>query len=166
MKVAPGGPFVKAAPGAYNPRMQSTIPLSLLTAVAIQLLCQAFKVVFYSVRERRLSLSWFVSAGGMPSAHSALVTALSVSVGLRDGWGSAAFCVACVFSLITIYDAFRLRGAVEQHARVLSLLLARHPEVDAPPLRMKLGHTAPEIVAGIVVGGGLAAAAWWMLPRP
>ena len=143
--------------------MVSKLPVGLLTAVAVQVACQAFKVVFYSIREKRADLSWFVSAGGMPSAHSAFVTALTVSVGLWDGFGSSAFAVACVFSVITIYDALRLRGAVEHHARILALLAAKHPDVQTGPINTRLGHTLPEIVAGIITGGGLSALAWWAL---
>ncbi len=143
--------------------MLSKLPLALLVAVAVQLACQAFKVVVHSLREKRLALSWFVSAGGMPSAHSAFVTAVTVSVGLWDGFGSAVFAVACVFSVITIYDALRLRGAVEHHARILAALVERHPDVPAGIINTKLGHTLPEIVAGIITGGGLAALAWWAL---
>ncbi len=141
--------------------MNAPLPLSLLTAVVVQLACQAFKVVLYSVRERRLALSWFISAGGMPSAHSAFVTALTVSVGLWSGFSSDVFAVACVFSIITIYDAWRLRGAVEHHARLLARLSPRRGE----PINQRLGHSLPEIAAGIACGGGLAAVAWLAL-RP
>lgn len=143
--------------------MSSTLPLVLFTAAAVQVACQVFKVVFYSVRERRLALSWFVSAGGMPSAHSAFVTALTVSVGLRDGFGSSLFAVACVFSIITLYDALRLRGAVEHHARILAKLVERHPDASAGVINTRLGHSLPEIVAGVLTGGGLSAVAWWAL---
>ncbi len=153
--------------------MRTTLPLSLMTAVAVQLACQAFKVVLYSVRERHLALSWFISAGGMPSAHSAFVTALAVSVGLWSGFASDLFAVAAVFSVITIYDAWRLRGAVAHHARLLKSLAAALPPAararatgaDAAPERInqRLGHTLAEIVAGIAAGGILAAGAWFIL---
>jgi acid phosphatase family membrane protein YuiD len=143
--------------------MVSKLPLGLFTALAVQLACQVFKVVLYSLREKRLAVSWFVSAGGMPSAHSAFVTALTVSVGLWEGFGSSVFAVACVFSVITIYDALRLRGAVEHHARILALLAARHPDISTGPIKTRLGHTLPEIIAGIFTGGGLSALAWWAL---
>ena len=141
------------------------LPFALITAVAIQLACQVFKVVFYSLRERRLSLSWFVSAGGMPSAHAAFVAALAVSVGLEDGFGSAVFSVACVFALITVYDAVRLRGAVAHHARILARLAEKHPDVSMGHLNTRLGHTLPEIIAGLAVGGVLAVLAWWAFPQ-
>ena len=152
-----------AAAVYYNAVMRSNLPVSLFTALAVQIACQAFKVVFYSLRERRLALSRFVSAGGMPSAHSAFVTALTVSVGLWDGFSSGTFAVACVFSVITIYDALRLRGAVEHHARILSMLVKKHPDVPAGPINTSLGHSLPEILVGILSGGWLAALAWWAL---
>jgi uncharacterized protein len=137
--------------------MRGHLPLSLLTAVGVQVLCQLFKVALYSARGRRLALSWFVSAGGMPSAHSAFVTSLAVSVGLWSGFASDLFAVACVFSIITIYDAWRLRGAVEHHARILARL------APAEEVNQRLGHSLPEIAAGIAAGGGLAVAAWLVL---
>jgi uncharacterized protein len=142
--------------------MPSWLPLSasLLSAVAVQAACQAFKVVYYSLRDRRLDLSWFVSAGGMPSAHSAFVTSLTVSLGLWNGFASDLFAVAGVFSAITIYDAWRLRGAVEHHARILALLVQKHPDVEAGAINVRLGHSGPEILAGIAAGGVLAVLAW------
>jgi hypothetical protein len=133
------------------------LSISLLSAVAVQVACQLFKVVFYSIREKRIALSYFISAGGMPSAHAAFVTALSVSVGLWNGFRSEVFAVAAVFSIIIIYDSWRLRGAVAHHARVLAKLVERHPDVDAGAINLRLGHSLPEIVVGIAAGGGIAA---------
>ena len=145
--------------------MPLTLPLSLLTAVAVQVACQAFKVVFYSIRERRAAFSWFLSAGGMPSAHSAFVTSLSVSVGLRSGFQSELFAISCVFSVIIIYDSWRLRGAVQHQARILKQLAREHPRVSAEDLNENMGHTPAEIAAGIIAGGALAVLAWLALGR-
>jgi uncharacterized protein len=132
------------------------LSVSLLSAVVVQLACQAFKVAFYSVQEKRFAISWFFSAGGMPSAHSAFVTSLAVSVGLWNGFRSDLFAVACVFAIIIIYDAFRLRGAVAHHARVLTRLAEAHPDLHEEPINVNVGHTLPEIVAGILTGGGFS----------
>ena len=142
--------------------MLSHLPLSLslIVSVAVQVLCQVYKVVYYSLRTRRLALSWLVSAGGMPSAHSAFVSTLAVSVGLWAGFATDLFAVACVFSIIIIYDSLRLRGAVQHHARILFQLVSRHPDVDAGTINLSLGHSVPEILAGIVVGGVGALFAW------
>ncbi len=132
------------------------VSVSLLSAVVVQLACQAFKVVYYSIRRRSFSLSWFFTTGGMPSAHSALVSSLSVSVGLWNGFDSELFAVACVFSLIVIYDAIRLRGAVQHHAKALKALAALHPDTDVGELNEMIGHTLAEIAAGILAGAGAA----------
>ena len=147
--------------------MAPALPLSasLLVAVGVQIACQAFKVVLYSVRERRLAFSWFISAGGMPSAHSAFVTALSVSVGLSSGFGSDLFAVACVFSVIIIYDSWRLRGAVQHHARALSKISRATRGLELGPLNENIGHSIAEIAAGILAGGALAAAAHFLISR-
>lgn len=139
--------------------MLPTFPLSasLVTAVIAQVACQAFKVLLYSIREKKPNLRYFLSAGGMPSAHSAFVTALSVSIGLWNGFDSELFAVACVFSAIVMYDAYRLRGTVERHARLLRELLAKHPDVSAVGLTDMVGHTPAEIAVGIAAGGGFAA---------
>jgi uncharacterized protein len=139
--------------------MPSHIPfsVSLAGAVAVQIACQLFKVILYSLREKRLALSYFISAGGMPSAHSAFVTALTVSVGMGSGFSSDIFAVSCVFSVIIIYDAWRLRGAVEHHARILTRLVTRHPDLASEVINTRIGHTPAELVAGMAVGGVFAA---------
>jgi hypothetical protein len=158
IKVLSRPAFVKAPAFLYTRPMPAAFPLSasLATAVIVQVACQAFKVVLYSIRDKRLNLRYFLSAGGMPSAHSAFVTALTVSIGLWNGFDSELFAVACVFSTIVIYDAYRLRGTVERHARALQALLARHPEVSAGGLTDMVGHTPVEIAVGIAAGGGFA----------
>ena len=130
---------------------------SLITAVSIQLLCQVFKVVYYSLKEKRWALQMFISAGGMPSAHSAFVTALTVSIGFTSGLNSELFAVSSVFSIIIIYDSIRLRGAVQTHSRLLKRLSELLPPQSRLAVPEHVGHRFDEILAGIFVGGGLAA---------
>jgi acid phosphatase family membrane protein YuiD len=133
--------------------MLKDFPAVLLTAGAAQVLCQLFKLVFYSIREGRFAPRYFTSPGGIPSAHSAFVTALSVAAGMRNGFFSDIFAVCFVFSAIVIYDAFRLRGAVEEHAKLLNSLTSRHFPEEHRNLREMVGHSLPEIFAGIAAGG-------------
>jgi len=136
--------------------MAKLFTMSLIVAVSVQVVCQIFKVFLYSIRDGKLEFSYFFSAGGMPSSHSAFVSALTVSVGLRGGVNTEMFAVAFVFSAIVIYDSFRLRGAVENHARILKKLVDRHPEVDSGPISEMVGHSPLEILVGLVFGGGSA----------
>ncbi|UCF98260.1 MAG: divergent PAP2 family protein [Spirochaetaceae bacterium] len=135
---------------------------SLVVAVAVQLLCQLFKVLFYSVKERRMRPDYFVSTGGMPSAHTAFVSTLTVSLGLHHGFSSEFFTIAFVFSAIIVYDLVRVRGAVHAHSRILAMILERfrpREQIDLPHL---VGHTVPEILVGLAVGCVAAVAAYFI----
>ncbi len=131
-------------------------PIVFVVAFAVQILCQLYKVFYYSAKDRRFSFKYFFSPGGMPSAHTAFVTSLAVAVGIRSGFASDIFAVSAVFSAIVIYDAFRLRGTVQQHSVLLNRLRERI-DPDTPPLSEMVGHTLPEIIAGFVIGGAGAA---------
>ncbi len=137
---------------------------SLITAVSAQVACQLYKVFTASIRLRRPALKPFVHTGGMPSAHSAFVTALTVSVGLSSGFDSDVFAVSTVFSLIIIYDALRLRGEVARHSTILTRL-ARYAGsgedlLGGRPLNEAAGHSPGEIAAGFVVGVAWALGIW------
>lgn len=126
-------------------------PRALATAVGVQLLCQLFKFVFYSIRDGKLTPAYLVTAGGIPSAHAAFVTALTVAVGIRSGFASDVFAVAFVFGSIVIYDAYRLRGHVEAHARELNRHVLR--PAGAEPVSEMVGHSLVEIAVGMLFGG-------------
>ena len=133
---------------------------ALLITVAIQFGCQAYKVVYYSIRNRRLEAHRLFSTGGMPSAHSAFVSALVVSIGLVEGWSSAAFTVAVVLAAIVVFDAVRLRRTVDHQSRALTELIALLPDKRPqfnPPV---VGHSPAEVVVGMLVGAVLAAVAY------
>ncbi|RKX80679.1 MAG: hypothetical protein DRP57_12730 [Spirochaetes bacterium] len=131
---------------------KNSISLSLITAVFVQLLCQLFKAVFYSLKDKKMGIHYFFSPGGMPSAHSAFVTSLTTAIGIEAGFGSRIFAVSFVFSVIVIYDAFRLRGTVELHSRALNRLYKKLPENERIEMPTMVGHSLDEIAAGIAVG--------------
>ncbi|MFW5744301.1 MAG: divergent PAP2 family protein [Spirochaetota bacterium] len=132
-------------------------PQVLLTAAGVQVFCQVFKLAYYSLRDRRFRPAYFVTAGGIPSAHSAFVTALTVAIGIRNGFASDIFALAFVFSAIVIYDAYRLRGHVQHHAQIINRAILA-PAGEAPISEM-VGHSLTEIVTGMVLGGGVSALA-------
>ncbi len=133
---------------------------ALIITVAVQLSCQVFKLVYYSIRNRRLEPFRLVSAGGMPSAHSAFVAALIVSVGLVDGWDSGAFTVAAVLAAIVVFDTLRLRRTVDHHTRVLRELVALLPVERRKFPSSPVGHNGLEVAVGLAVGVVLTVAAY------
>jgi hypothetical protein len=126
------------------------LPKSLILALGVQLSCQGFKFVAASVRLRNLSWKHLTTPGGMPSAHSAFVTALAVCIGVFSGFTSDLFALAAVFGGIVIFDAYKLRGNVQKQAIVVNRLQIQGlAEADRIPISEMVGHTLPEIVAGI-----------------
>ncbi|KAG4139208.1 hypothetical protein ERO13_D07G176900v2 [Gossypium hirsutum] len=51
-------------------------------------------------KERRWDSKRMIDSGGMPSSHSATVTALAVAIGLQDGMGGPAFAIAVVLACV------------------------------------------------------------------
>jgi hypothetical protein len=110
-------------------------------------------------RTGRLNLRRFVETGGMPSSHSASVAALSVAVGLQEGFTSALFGVTLYFSLVVMYDAAGLRRAAGKQAEVLNRLIETHfrsPQGDTQKLMELLGHTPLEVLVGGLLGAASA----------
>ncbi|MEO1446239.1 MAG: divergent PAP2 family protein, partial [Cyanobacteria bacterium J06635_11] len=81
---------------------------------------QALKLVFEFAQHRSINPRVLVETGGMPSAHSALVTALACGVGQTIGWNTPAFAVTSVFAVIVMYDAAGVRQAAGKQAKVLN----------------------------------------------
>jgi acid phosphatase family membrane protein YuiD len=127
----------------------------LLAAFAGWLVAQTTKLAIELVRTRRLSLRYLISPGGMPSAHSALVTALSTAVAREAGLDSPVFAVSVVFASIVMYDAAGVRQAVSIQARILNRMLDelfKQHAFSERRLRELLGHTRLEVFVGLVLG--------------
>jgi len=125
---------------------------SLIIAVSVQLLSQAFKVVYYSLKEGGLQLHRFVHPAGMPSAHAAFVAALTSALAVYHGIDSDLFALSFVFSAIVIYDTLRLRGAVQVLCRLVDRLARKLPEIEREAVPQYIGHNALEIAVGVVIG--------------
>ncbi|MBR0057508.1 MAG: divergent PAP2 family protein [Kiritimatiellae bacterium] len=122
-------------------------------------LSQLIKILRLWLSTGRIELRRFHGAGGMPSAHSALVTALAVAVGLTDGFDSPEAMIAVGLGTITIADAVSIRRAAGDHAALLNRISARLAEsapFDAPKLDERLGHKLIEVFAGILFGIAVA----------
>lgn len=133
----------------------------LLAAMLGWFLAQTIKFVYYFLKNRKIDLQLLVAPGGMPSGHSACVTALTLSVGMSEGFGSAAFAISFVLSCIVMYDAAGIRRAAGHQAAAINKLLVEHP-VAAPQevLREVLGHTPIQVIAGALLGLGVGLLVW------
>jgi acid phosphatase family membrane protein YuiD len=119
------------------------------------LLAQFSKPLLHYVHTRRVSLRYFVTAGGMPSSHSAVVVALATRVGIDAGLSSVPFALAAVFAAVVMYDAAGVRRAVSVQARILNRMLTEMLEAqrfNEERLRELIGHTPFEVFVGALIG--------------
>jgi acid phosphatase family membrane protein YuiD len=126
-----------------------------IAAITSGLVAQGFKVVFDLFRSRRIHLLRFFDNGGMPSSHTALVTALTFGAWHLFGVDSSIFSVTLIFSLYFVFEAAGLRQEVGNQAKVLNDLVdelraTRH--VDRSRLKELVGHTWGEVLGGFVLG--------------
>ncbi len=125
------------------------------SAACAWFLAQMTKMLCALQRTGRFDFQYLVSLGGMPSAHSALVSALAAAIGLKAGFGSPVFVVALGLALVVMFDAATVRRASGRQARVLNQIideLFREHHLSERKLVELLGHTRLEVFLGLVIG--------------
>lgn len=128
----------------------------LVCAVTGWFIAQVLKMIITAVIERTVDLGRLLAPGGMPSSHSAFVTALSSTIGMIYGFGSVYFALASALALVVMYDACGVRRAVGEQAKVLNNILIRMKEgsslTDEKVVREILGHTPLQVAIGFLLG--------------
>jgi uncharacterized protein len=128
----------------------------LWASLAACLLAQVIKGVVDVIKNRKLNVRVVLGSGGMPSSHSALVTALATGVGQIDGWDSIEFALATVFAIIVMYDAAGVRRAAGKQARILNQMIdelfQEEHRFNEERLKELLGHTPVQVFAGSALG--------------
>jgi hypothetical protein len=129
----------------------------LIIALCAWMLAQLVKLLVALVQGKGLDLSFFISSGGMPSAHSAMVCALATAVGMKDGFGSAYFAITVILALVVTYDAAGVRQSVGQQSVVLNRIILelkrKEPMIKIEAdLRELMGHTPFEVYIGAALG--------------
>ena len=127
----------------------------LVASFSAWFVAQLLKFMGTLLFQRKLDLTRLVGAGGMPSAHSALVTSLALATGRTTGFSSPLFAVALVLAGIVMYDATGVRQAVGNQAEVLNRIvddLYHGESIREERLRELLGHTQVEVLAGSMLG--------------
>ena len=118
-------------------------------------IAQILKFIVYLIKNRHINFKILSTTGGMPSSHSAMVSALTTSVGLVEGWWSQLFSVSLAFSLVVMYDAAGVRLAAGRMAATLNKLVEDIYENKGhtiTKLKELLGHTPKEVFAGAMLG--------------
>ncbi len=118
-------------------------------------LAQFLKPFTYWFDTREFDWHHIAETGGMPSSHSALISAVAMGVGLEQGFDSAYFAIAVALAMIVTYDAAGVRRQAGQHARTLNLIIAEllsgHP-ISEEQLEEVIGHSRIQVAAGVLFG--------------
>ncbi|MEI6437694.1 MAG: divergent PAP2 family protein [Candidatus Omnitrophota bacterium] len=120
---------------------------------------QGIKITTNLLRGRRFNFRWVIRTGGMPSSHAAGVTALAVCCGMEYGFQSGMFALSSVFAMVTMFDAQGVRRSAGEQAEVLNKVIDDmywHKKVDVGRIREFVGHSPMQVLAGLVLGMGMA----------
>lgn len=145
------------------------LSFAITSALLGVIIAQVIKVPIYFIVYRKWNIGLLFSTGGMPSSHTAMVTALATSVGLTEGFQSTLFAIAAVFAMIVIHDSTGVRRHAGYHAEVLNQLVndfniliegIKNPKIQRWESRQKLkellGHKPIEVFFGGLLGIGLS----------
>lgn len=141
--------------------------VALLAWVAAQVL----KTILNYAVTKKFHAERLVGAGGMPSAHSALVCSMTIAVSKLTGVNSPEFAMAFIIAAVVMYDAMGVRRAAGEQAKVLNKIVfhwdeivKKDPDPDEDPsmeapeelskkeLKEFLGHTPLEVLGGALLG--------------
>jgi acid phosphatase family membrane protein YuiD len=128
---------------------------ALKAALLAWLAAQFIKFTTEVIKSKRFDFTYFVSTGGMPSAHSASVCGLATKIGVDAGFHTAIFALALWFALIVMFDAQSVRRAAGEQAAILNQIVAEVMEehhFSQTKLKELLGHTRVEVFAGMATG--------------
>jgi acid phosphatase family membrane protein YuiD len=129
-----------------------------ITTMVASLMAQILKLPLCYLRHKEWDWSLLFSAGGMPSSHSAVVTAAAVGVGHYDGFDTPLFGLAFAIATVVIYDATNIRRQAGFHAQQINRIIKELLTGEAKPveefneLREVLGHSPAEALGGIILG--------------
>ncbi len=122
----------------------------LLAPVFAWFFSQLLKNIFFWYKDKKISKKYVFTDGGLPSSHSAVMTALTTAIFLTEGL-TPLFYVSAVVSLVIFRDATGVRLETAKQAKRINQLFK---EFDSHEIALKelIGHTRKQVIAGIVVG--------------
>ncbi|MCR5213722.1 MAG: divergent PAP2 family protein [Eubacterium sp.] len=119
---------------------------------------QLLKTIIFLIVNKRLQLERLFGDGGMPSGHSATVSAVAISTGLESGFASPIFALATILAIIVMHDAMGVRFETGKQAKVLNEMTELIEKLSGTELsnedKLKefVGHTPLQVLMGCVLG--------------
>ncbi|MDL2252976.1 divergent PAP2 family protein [Ruminococcaceae bacterium OttesenSCG-928-I18] len=116
---------------------------------------QICKTIIDLIMNGKLNAERLFGAGGMPSAHSALVCSLFIGSARKYGLDDPIFALSFVLAMIVMYDAMGVRLETGKQAKVLNRILddlKEEGQTAHRPLKEMVGHTPLQVVSGALLG--------------
>lgn len=118
---------------------------------------QVAKTIIYAIITKKLDLFRLVGGGGMPSSHSATVTAVATTSGMLYGLSSFQFGVTVILALIVMHDAMGVRLETGKQSKVINQMIEFIESMgkDLPSeekLKEFVGHTPMQVLVGAALG--------------
>ncbi|MFA6098655.1 MAG: divergent PAP2 family protein [Patescibacteria group bacterium] len=130
-----------------------------LTPLITLFAVQSLKLATDGIKGNFSAKDFFITYGGMPSTHSAIVSSFTSIIAYKEGLFSPAFSIAMVFSLIVIVDAMSFRRHIDQQGRAIKKLIGGLPQDEQkkfPYFSTRVEHTLPQVAVGILLGFTIA----------
>jgi len=126
----------------------------LINALAAWLAAQVIKTVIYAIVNKSLDFHRLFGDGGMPSGHSATVTALAATAAMTCGFDSPVFAVSAIVAVVVMHDAMGVRLEAGKHAKAINELMEMLDSNLAPEEKLQefLGHTPLQVCFGALLG--------------
>ena len=125
-----------------------------IAGVSSWFVAQVVKTIIHLIINRRLVWERMVGDGGMPSGHSATVTALAMMSALQCGTGSFEFAVTAILAIIVCHDAMGVRLETGKQAMMINEIIEVLSSEDLPEVKLKelVGHTPVQVIMGVLIG--------------
>ncbi len=132
----------------------------LVCAITGWFAAQFIKCIRYIAKHKSFNFALLMSSGGMPSSHSATVSALVVAAAKCCGTASPEFALAFILAFIVMYDAAGVRRAAGEQAKVLNRIAHDISIGDTKymdkNLKELIGHTPLQVIMGSLLGIAIA----------
>lgn len=147
----------------------------LVAAMMAIFISQVTKIPAAYFMKRPTTATLMFSTGGMPSSHSAGVTALITAIIIEHGWNSSLTAISLTFGILVMFDSMGVRRQSGEHGIIINelisdlQLLSKHlskgvsaemqeeikEELQNDHLHTRefLGHKPIEVLGGMFYGG-------------
>ena len=123
----------------------------LVVPFMVWLVIQLFKFICDSIIHKFIAWDLFMGAGGMPSSHSAVVTALATLMVKEYGPEAPITALTVIFACVVMYDAAGVRRAAGKQASILNKMIEVSELKPEERLQEVLGHSPLQVLAGAII---------------